>query len=88
VPARDEWFDIEIVARQHADVVQCARHNRRNDDLIDIASVNPVDLQELHQPHGIFVTGSPRIGCDAPTRLDLAPIEQGEDNIRIPGIDC
>ena len=44
-------------------------------------------LEQLVEPHRILVGGAAGIGGDAPARLDLAAVDQREDEVGVPGID-
>jgi hypothetical protein len=39
------------------------------------------------KPDSIFVARPPRVGRNPPTRFDLAPIDEREDDIRIARVD-
>ncbi len=73
--------------RQHFEVVQRPRHHRADNHRIDIGLGEAFELEQLVQPHGILVGGSPRVGRDPPAGLDLARVDQRKDKVGIPGID-
>ena len=45
------------------------------------------ELEQLVKPDRILVGGPPRVGRDPPARLDLAAVDQREDEVGIAGID-
>ena len=51
------------------------------------ASVEAFELEQLVEPHRIFVGGAARVGGDPPARADLPVIDQREDDIGVAGID-
>jgi hypothetical protein len=45
------------------------------------------ELEQLMKPDSIFVARPPGVGRNPPTRLDLAPSDEREDDIRIARVD-
>ena len=92
--ARNDRFDAKVLVRQHLQIVNRTRHDRCNDNLIDCLSRMAFDLEQLHQPYRIFITGAARISRDPPARLDRPRLtrcgsgfEQGKNHICVAGID-
>ena len=83
----DQRFDVEIFAREHFEIVERARDDRADDHGRDIGLRVALKLQQLVKPDGILVRGAPRIGRDAPARLDGPAVDKREDEVRITGID-
>ena len=54
---------------------------------VDVGLRIAFELEQLVQPDGILVGGAPRVGRDAPARLDLAAVDQREDEVRIAGVN-
>ena len=85
--SRDQRFDVEIFARKHLQVVERPRHDSANDYGTDVGFGEAFELEQLVQPDRILVGRAPRVGGDPPARLDLAAVDQREDEVRIAGID-
>ena len=68
-----------------------ARDNRGKDDLGDFFAGHAFDLQQLQQPHRVFVARPARVGRDTPARLQrwnviCAVFKQREDHIGVSDI--
>ena len=85
--ARDQRLDLEIFAGEHFEIVQRARHDGADDHRVDVGLGIAFELEQLVQPDGILVGGPPRVGRDPPARLDLAPVDQREDEVGVAGVD-
>ena len=67
--------------------MQRARHHRADDHRPDVGLGIAFQRQELVQPDRILVRGPPRIGRDPPARANRAILDQGEDEVGVPGVD-
>ena len=73
---------------EHLQIVERARHDRADDDGGHVVAGEAFELEQLVQPHRIFVGGAARIGGDPPARADLpAFVHQREDDVGVAGID-
>ena len=77
----------EIFVREHFEIVERARDDRADDHRLDVGSAKAFELEQLVQPDRILIGGAPRIGRDPPARLDLAVLDQREDEIGVAGVD-
>ena len=68
-------------------VVKRAGNDGADDHRFDIGLRIAFELEQLMKPHRIFVRRAPRVGRDAPPRPDLARLDQGKDQVGVPGID-
>jgi hypothetical protein len=67
---RDQRLDTEIFGAEHLQIMQRARHHGADDHRVHVGLGEALQLQQLVQPHGIFVGGAAGIGGDAPAGAD------------------
>src|SRR6476620_563604 len=85
--AGDDRLDLEIFPREDFEIVERAGDHGTDDHRVDRFLLVIFELEQLMKPDRIFVAGPPRVGRDAPARLDLALVNQCEDEVRIAGVD-
>ena len=92
--ARDERRDVKIFLAEHGQVVERARDDGGDDDRVDIGASKAFELKQLHEPHGVLVGGTARVGRDPPPRADHCGLartrpglDQGKDKVGVSGID-
>ena len=81
---RDQRLDVEIFGSQHFEIVQRAGNDGADDHRFDVGLGIAFELEQLVKPHRIFVRGSPRVGRDAPPRLDLAALTSAKTRLVFP----
>ena len=67
--------------------MQRSRHDSTDDHTVDVVARKAFELEQLMEPDRILVCSAPRIGGDAPACLDLAAVDQREDQVGITDID-